>query len=751
MKRPILDTQSQSHTATSHDDEIIHSSKTNPTMIDLHVHRLRNLNYTDTPGSILTLAVRDTTVAVARDTGSVQLYRRDHPSLRHVSTIAGYNDRPITSLVWTIDERLLIGASHSDIVCVDLAQHTLRSWTPSGGGGVYDLVVLENEQEGNPCCTLAAACQDGSIRVFDVLLQQETKNTDASVVQLRTVYPPAGDAILSLAYCATQQHLFVAIADGTMRCYDTRTQRCRHRMTLASQGRGVRTQVWDLAVSKNGDTLLAADSLGQVQVWDGTTGTWIASIQQNDHQADVLALVLVETDGQNSESARRKVYCSGVHPRLVCIEQSPQTGEWSVTHTITAPGHSHDVRAMATLHNGSDLVTGGVDTQLCVTPLLADQQRLGAKRNKQLRVYPWPNISPITVGGRVLALQRPQSIDVHRLASAETAAGVVQKTDTPKSFPIVCPPDTLWGSVQLTASASSSSSRANARCCALNLDGTVLAVASDVLLLFWLHDGSSSDKFAPQRISIAPSEHQMSLTSVTAMKFLANNTLVVATTGVSSRLLLLSIDADSKSATIVSSVPCLHSDKGLPVHDIAVHGNFIATLSSGKEGSVQVYRSSRGDNRDKDDNGQAALQHWWTLPYVGKRSSAIGFLQHSSTASSEQIQLAVACVNYSFYIFDVAGRTLSKWSEQQTTASGVVRMVLPVAIKQNLLPNNVPNAIRSHPQDSNTLLLVRSSKSSSERCEIKLLPRRCCRALLLGLVSLARIPRPAIARPLLGV
>ena len=64
-------------------------------------------------------------------------------------------------------------------------------------------------------------------------------------------------------------------------------------------------------------------------------------------------------------------------------------------------------------------------------------------------------------------------------------------------------------------------------------------------------------------------------------------------------------------------------------------------------------------------------------------------------------QLAVGCVNFGFYVFEVAERSLSAWSED----GGVpVSASLPIELSQR---NDFPVRIGLNPADPSKLILVR--------------------------------------------
>jgi hypothetical protein len=414
--------------------------KTYPPTLDTYVHRLRHLEYMPSP--VTAMAVTrdniDGYVAIAREDGMYELklvstleeYPHHYcPHIVSVSEFYAPNEPTIAqSLCWvpingppsnintTAVQKndtnnnnnagsCLIGASsNGSLWIVDWEQSKICSPVSSGGGGIFDLTYCHHSS----LPLVAAACQDGSVRIWYVEYRTSTRTIlDPPVVTL----PSAGGPVLSIAWTCIgvnqlkkshheaeesssassssttktyQTILFAAVADGTIRKYvldldvdegsngigvdafelfnrcKVRNQKSVLRMTVESKGRRTPTKVWTMAIlngnggsdddDKNGVgpsptmTLIAGNSFGQVQFWNADNGTLEQTILQTSLKSDVLKIVV------NADET--KVFCSGVDSRVVCLEKVVPTNEqqhhqtvWRLTNAQRP--HTHDVKALA--------------------------------------------------------------------------------------------------------------------------------------------------------------------------------------------------------------------------------------------------------------------------------------------------------------------------------------------------------------------------------------------------------------------
>jgi hypothetical protein len=129
----------------------------------------------------------------------------------------------------------------------------------------------------------------------------------------------------------------------------------------------------------------------------------------------------------------------------------------------------------------------------------------------------------------------------------------------------------------------------------------------------------------------------------------------------------------------------------LPVHSISAmdDGTWFVTSRNGLRGdagTIQVF---------KKDNG-GVFRHWWDVPTLEVPHSALTFLKSSPP------QLAVACMDFALYVFDVKERRLSSWSED---AGYPVSESLPNELRSR---TDFPVRLGINPGAPSKLLMVRT-------------------------------------------
>ena len=194
-------------------------------------------------------------------------------------------------------------------------------------------------------------------------------------------------------------------ADSIIRKYDVKNGRCLLRITL-DDFKSRSTLVWDVKFLSD-STIVSADSLGKVQLWNGKHGTLSQSFHR--HLADVLTLAI--------SAGEDEIYSSGVDAKILCIRKAKSKGSKWVKSGEARP-HTHDVRALAISSSGL-LASGGVDTQLIVCP--TDSFDV----DSCTKYHPFPDSSrffSVAPKANVLMLQSGSSLKFWQL-SAQHRAG----------------------------------------------------------------------------------------------------------------------------------------------------------------------------------------------------------------------------------------------------------------------------------------------------------------------------------------
>ena len=104
------------------------------------------------------------------------------------------------------------------------------------------------------------------------------------------------------------------------------------------------------------------------------------------------------------------------------------------------------------------------------------------------------------------------------------------------------------------------------------------------------------------------------------------------------------------------------------------------------DGIVDIYRAVSD-----------GYQLWWSLPTLNAAVTATSFLEIRMTP-----MIAVACVNFTWYTFDLVKRSLSDWSVQAGYPLAANKIPNDLAAR-----NDYPIRISTNPANPSTLLIVR--------------------------------------------
>ena len=257
---------------------------------------------------------------------------------------------------------------------------------------------------------LAAGCEDGTVRLF---------NVDQGNLQYAGCFSPQESRILSLSWHPTGDHIVTGGANSQIQKWSVSEGRIVLRISL-DQFKEKSTLVWAIACLSD-ETIISGDSTGKVQVWNGRFGTLRQSFQL--HTADVLALVV--------GSAEDIVYASGVDNKVVQLQLVKRLRKedyvWVNANSVRC--HTHDVRAIVLFE--TTLISGGVDTNL----MLHDLER-GFSRDTSMLVPPFPRCSRVSLAtdAHLVLFQYSQHLHIWSLGQEIEN----EHTDTTES---TCDPD----------------------------------------------------------------------------------------------------------------------------------------------------------------------------------------------------------------------------------------------------------------------------------------------------------------------
>jgi len=670
------------------------------------------------------------------------------------STMEDGNDGPelcpdsASSLCWcypSLSTPVCIGSGpNGNLWIVDFKTARPMDIISSSGGGIFDLATMSSgdktDNHSSNLPFIAAACEDGSVRMWKVLPGKDGQGQiqDPPVVTL----PSAGAPVLSLVWrhvatlkqgknrSSIQTVVFAAVADGTIRKYglDIEEQssgiekfysvpnppKSILRMTVENKGRKDSTKVWTLLLLRD-NTVVAGNSLGQVQFWNGETGTLTQTVIQSNSQADVLKLVV------NSEET--KIFCSGVDSRVVCLErkkplmttvaaqQSNATGStndltalvtshltnyrpWKMT--VSQRPHTHDVKAMAIVTSTSGslssapvtetLLTGGVDTKICSYSISTFAQ------SQPQTWYPWPSATSLfscatshsNGNTKLVAMQRHDRVELYELEGSKNNkrkwnGQMLSAHESHKMVLAQHPTSIPMGTIALGGNERDEDTMPSLssplRACLLSPNGQFLAVSNmtSTYVFQLIYSAGKGIDDGPVRLKPRKLELPKMIQNVSATSFhFVGTTLYVGVSSGARQVHVLRLrpnkhkenddemdvgeDGEKRSTckqtiSLPESQPSNIGAVALPIQSIHANEEFLVTVRHERENAVHIFKRT-----DK----HARYEHFWTLPNLGGGTDA----RPAAVTLLDGNKLAVATYRSQLYLFDIETRSLNKWSEQ---------------------------------------------------------------------------------------
>ncbi|GAA5807648.1 hypothetical protein MFLAVUS_001018 [Mucor flavus] len=622
----------------------------------MEVHRCRFVEYQ--PAAINALdftpsTVKDTRLAVGRANGNIEIWDPTY-NYRLQKTLPGGEDLSVESLAWAHQNtvvnpdaddtpedilketelllqkppRLFSSGLNPFIIEWDTTTMTAKKSCDSNGGAVWCLAVNSKGTR------LAAGCEDGCIRMFDI--------ADGALEFIRSFEPQKG-RVLSVAWAPNDEYIVSGGSDSAIRTWNPQTGRTVLRMTVA-KNRKEQTLVWAVAAIK-GNTIVSGDSRGTMTFWDSKLGTVKQSIRA--HGADILCIAASKDGNQ--------VFSAGVDRKITAFRRTQTGGKKNgKTETVTdwinvgsRRYHWHDIRALALDDRAkvNSIVSGGVDVELVACPA-AEFPKLIQNR---LPPFPHKYIVSMSKSHKLVMSAFFNSVSLWRLGEAEN----VDTTSKHPALPEMVQPHQLALELKLKPDCNITSS-------AISEDANWIAV-SDVenVRLFKVSQGSEPGQLEVKKQRsferelnhylgqhhAAPGAHHVKFTP-------GSDKLIIVTP--ESRILI--VDLSSWEEGNFEVLREFGHHRGLDSEGNTSDDQAIATVVSIDVSSDGQWLVTGDDENRIHVFNLDNLKHHLKLPQGNIPHTALSFNEFRPN------ELLVALATNAFFIYDVEHKRLTNWS-----------------------------------------------------------------------------------------
>ncbi|KAI1904579.1 hypothetical protein AGOR_G00007080 [Albula goreensis] len=367
-------------------------------MGDFKVHRVRFFDYM--PSGIRCMAFNHKThrLALARLDGSVEIFNFSDNFFQE-KIIPGKDSQSIEAICW-VGERLFTASLNGGITEHDLVNLRPKYSLDAFGGPIWTLAC--NAQGTH----IAVGCEDGSVKLFEVHPEN---------IQFERNLDRQKGRVMSLSWHTSGAQIAAGMLD-MIRVFDVKSVTSSGKSYCAQNAGGSRRRVrrrkcvvWSV-VFLSDHTIVSGDSAGKVQVWDGNMGTLIKTHQIS--KWDVLCLSASQDENSlvAGTSEGTVVQFQFLASTLVEAEK-----EWVRTRTLKP--HTHDVRAVLELEQ--IIVSGGMDTQLVVRPLM-DKVEIKSQDTAPRKIhFPHRRLVSCAEQAGLLLFQFPAHLEVWRLGESD--------------------------------------------------------------------------------------------------------------------------------------------------------------------------------------------------------------------------------------------------------------------------------------------------------------------------------------------
>ncbi|XP_072136167.1 U3 small nucleolar RNA-associated protein 4 homolog [Mobula birostris] len=363
-------------------------------MGEFRVHRVRFFDLL--PPAVRSLAYNHATqrLALARADGSLEIFNFASNFIQE-KVIAGDNRRLIEAISWIGQDRLLSVGLSGEIIEFDLQRLRPKYTLDAFGGPLWCMSCNSEETH------LAVGCDDGTVKLFEIVpgkLQFE-RNLDHQKGR-----------VISLAWHKSGK-MIVTGSLGTIRVFDVKSGHCTRHIRV-DRGDKVyynkKCVIWSISFLSD-YSIVSADSLGKIQFWDWKTGTLLKTHPVT--KCDVMSLTVNEAEDSIAVGTAEGTV---VQFQRLDVRSEVAGSQW--VRTKTFKHHTHDVRAV--VHAMSALVSGGVDSQLVIRPLMDQVETKSYETALRKVLFPHRNLVCCSRKENLLLFQFPVRLELWRLGSS---------------------------------------------------------------------------------------------------------------------------------------------------------------------------------------------------------------------------------------------------------------------------------------------------------------------------------------------
>ncbi|XP_068267737.1 U3 small nucleolar RNA-associated protein 4 homolog [Nyctibius grandis] len=361
-------------------------------MGEFEVHRVRFFGLVPAGVRCLACPPRGGRLALARTDGAVEIYNFAANYFQE-KVIPGHEARSVEALCWAAGERLFGAGLGGAITEYDLAGLRAAHSVDGGGGPIWSMAANGSGTQ------LAIGCEDGSVKLFQVV---------PGGIQFERNLDRRKGRILCLSWHPSDTHI-AAGSIGALRVFDVCSGQTVQRIMVNYHMRKANREcvVWGIAFLASG-AVVTADSFGRVQFWDWQRGTL-----QESHTVSTSAVLSLAVSEKEDSIVVGTSTGATYQFQLLPVRMGGLEKRW--VRTKPFQHHTHDVRAVA--HSSTALISGGLDAQLVIRPLMEKMQKKGYEAALRKFTFPHRRLVSCARKARLLLFQFSQHLELWRLGS----------------------------------------------------------------------------------------------------------------------------------------------------------------------------------------------------------------------------------------------------------------------------------------------------------------------------------------------